>query len=140
MVPSIPARLAYFCLRVRRFLAQTRFLQGLMLFLIWMDGQHAGSCFRLSAEPTARAYFAIGGIEFDVDDIFPVAVIGWDPVATGLALWAPNLLLLPINAELTFIKAVLIASLPTGIGSHGTNEGDLLVMLCADQHFCIQIA
>jgi hypothetical protein len=91
-------------------LAQTRFLQSLMLVLIGMDGQHAGSCFRLRAEPTAWAHFAIGGIEFDVDDIFAVAVMGWDPVATGLALWAPDLLLLPINAELTFIKAVLIAS------------------------------
>jgi hypothetical protein len=121
-------------------LVQTRFLQGLMLLLIWIDGQHASSRFRLSAEPTARAHFAIGGIEFDVDDIFPVAVRGWDPVATDLALWGPDLLLLPINAELTFIKAVLIASLPTGIGSHGTNEGDLLVMLGADSHFCIQIA
>ena len=89
-----------------------------MLCLIGMDGKHAGSCFRLSAEPTARAHFAIGGIAFDVDDIFSVAVIGWDPVAARLALWTLDLLLLPINAELAFIKAVLIASLPTGIGSH----------------------
>ena len=110
MVPSIPARLAYFCLRVRCFLAETRFLQGLMLCLIWMDCEHACPCFRLSAEPTAWAHFAIGRIEFDMDDVFAVAVIGWDPVAADLALWACHLLGLPINAELAFIKAVLIAS------------------------------
>ncbi len=102
-----------------------------MLCLIWLDGEHARSCFRLRAQPTAWAYVAISRIEFDVDDIFSMAVRGWDPVAAGLALWARHLVCLPLNAELAFIKAALIMGLPTGIGSHRTDEGNLLTMLCA---------
>ncbi len=56
----------------------------------------------------AWAYFAIRRIEFDMDDVFSVAVRGGDPVAAGFALWARHLLGLPVNAELALVKAVLI--------------------------------
>lgn len=71
-----------------------------MLLLIWVDPEHASSRFRLCAEHTTWAHFAIGRVEFDMDDVFSMAVIGWDPVAAGLALWARHLLGLPVNAEL----------------------------------------
>jgi hypothetical protein len=85
MVPSMPARLAYFCLRLWCDLSQTCLLQCLVFCLIWVDRQHANSCFRLCAQRTACTYFAICRIEFDMDDVFPVAVVGWDPVAAGFA-------------------------------------------------------
>jgi hypothetical protein len=73
-----------------------------------MDGEHARSCFRLRAQPPAWASIAIGRMECDVDDIFSMTVRGGDPVAAALALWAPHLVCLPLNAELAWIKAALI--------------------------------
>ncbi len=83
-------------------------LQCLVLCLIWVDREHASACFRLCAELTAWAHFTIRGIEFDLDDVFSVAVIGWNPIAASLALWACQLLGLPVNVELALVKAVLV--------------------------------
>jgi hypothetical protein len=83
-------------------------LQCLVLFLIRVDGEHARSCFRLCAELTARAEFAIGRIAFDMDDVFSMPIMGGDPVTAGLALWARHLMGLPVNAELSLVEAALI--------------------------------
>src|SRR2546421_11789121 len=102
-----------------------------MLFLIWMNCEHASACFRLRAEITAWALFAIGRIEFDMDDLFSVPIMGWDPVAARLAFWARYLMRLPVHAELGLVEAMLITGLPTRIGSNRTDEGDLVALLGA---------
>lgn len=77
--------------------------------------------------------------EFDFNDLVGAVVDRWSPATADVPLWTCGLFRLPIDEEVAGIKAFLLASLPPIIGSRGTNEVDVVVLLAVHQQFGIHI-
>lgn len=60
---------------------------------------------RLSAKPQTWAGLTVFRGEFDLDDLVGSVIDRWGPAATDVYLWACSLLSLPVDEELTGIKA-----------------------------------
>ena len=87
-----------------------------------------------------RAASAIGGGELDLDDLVLPIVDRRSPTDTVLSLGADGLVVLPINAELAGINALLRVGLPLDIATRRTNHFDPVVLLAADENGSRDIA
>ena len=74
--------------------------------------------------------------EFDLDDLVLAMVDCRRPADTCMPLRTGRLLLVPINAKLTDIDAVLAVGLPFHIRTRGSNHFNAVVLLARDQDWC----
>lgn len=95
---------------------------------------------RLGAASQAGTGLTIFGREFNFDDLIFAVVDGWRPATARVTLRTDGLLSLPIDHELTGIKACLFACLPAVVGSRGANEIDLVVLLTLHEQLGIDIS
>lgn len=82
---------------------------------------------RVRAVLTVRTRTTILHGKFDFDDRVASSILDWRPTATGLACRAGGTLLLPIDSELTSLKARALPGLPMIILSGWPKEIDPIV-------------
>src|SRR5437773_11279310 len=81
---------------------------------------------------TYRAGQAIFGGKLDMDNFVIIAVLAWHPQNTLMSLRAVCCVRLPIDRKIGGAKTLSCLSLPTIVGSDGTDQIDVIVRLTAD--------
>src|SRR5205085_10929784 len=81
---------------------------------------------------TDRARQAIFGGKLDMDHFMIIAVLAWHPQNALMPLRAVCRVRLPIDLKIGGAKTLSCLSLPTGVGSDGTDQVDTIVRLTAD--------
>src|SRR6266496_5772812 len=84
----------------------------------------------------ARTDGAIFGGELDLNDLIFSVVDGRSPTATGMPFRTGGTVMLPINAKLTHIDAVIGVGLPFHIRTPGSNHFNAILLLAGDQDRC----
>src|SRR5712691_6648939 len=116
-------------------------LQGFMLFVRTHSDQSTGSRrARGGTGSQTRTDGAIFGGELDLDDLVFSVVDGGSPTAAGMPFRTGGRVVLPVNAKLTYIDAVIGVGLPFHIRTPRSNHFNTILLLTRDQDWCGDIS